>query len=317
MAVELEFQDYDHDITLLDTGYQRPNFAACYLIQDAGQAAFIDTGTDNTVPRALRLLALKGIAPQAVAYVILTHVHLDHAGGAGRMMQYFPNATLVVHPRGARHMVDPTRLRAGVIDVYGEAAFERDYGTLIPVPAQRIMEAPDGHEIVLGARPLRFLDTPGHANHHVCIWDARSRGWFTGDTLGVAYQELAVAGRPFALLSSTPVQFDPEALHRSLDRLWAYRPERAFLAHFGQVRAMAPLFAGLRASIAAHVRIAERYADSDDRYRRIRAALLAQFEVDLRAHECAFTPQRIAEFLRLDLDLNTQGLEVWLDRRAA
>ena len=315
--VEPEFQDYDHDITLLDTGFQRPNFDACYLIRDAGQAAFIDTGAYDTAPRALRLLALKGMTPQAVAYVILTHVHLDHAGGAGRMMQCFPNAKLVVHPRGARHMIDPTRLRAGAVGVYGEAAFKRDYGTLIPVPAQRVIEAPDGHELVLGSRPLRFLDTPGHANHHVCIWDARSRGLFTGDTLGMAYRELAVAGRPFALVSSTPVQFDPEALYNSLDRLWSYRPERAFLTHFGEVRALASLFTGLRASIAMHVRIAEQQAGGTDRYRRIYAALSAQLEADLRAHGCTLTSRQIAEFLHLDLDLNTQGLEVWLDRRAA
>ena len=133
----------------------------------------------------------------------------------------------------------------------------------------------------------------------------------------MAYRELAVAGRPFALVSSTPVQFDPEALYKSLDRLWSYRPERAFLTHFGQVQALAPLFTGLRASIAMHVRIAEQHAGGEDRYRRIYAALSARLEADLRAHGCTLTSRQIAEFLHLDLDLNTQGLEVWLDRRAA
>ena len=150
-----------HDIHTIDTGFVRPRFDAAYLIVERGRAAFIDCGTNFTVPRMLTALVDAGLTTDAVDWLILTHVHLDHAGGAGALLAQLPRATLVVHPRGARHMIDPAQLWAGASAVYGEAVMERTYGRLTPVPADRVMQAVDGGSIDLAGRPLRTLYTPG------------------------------------------------------------------------------------------------------------------------------------------------------------
>ena len=166
-----------HGISVIDTGFVRERFDASYLIVESGRAAFVDTGTNASVPRLLAALRLLGLTGQSVDWVILTHVHLDHAGGAGLLMEHLPQARLVVHPRGARHMIDPSVLMQGVRAVYGDEVAARDYGELRPVPAGRVVTPEDGTVLELAGRPLRFADTPGHARHHHCLWDERSRGW--------------------------------------------------------------------------------------------------------------------------------------------
>ena len=171
------FLDYEHGISVIDAHHHRPKLAAFYLIIEGNQAAFIDTGTSHSIPDALDVLARKGLTPKQVAYVIPTHVHLDHAGGAGAMMRRFPNAKLVAHPKGARHLIDPTKLIAGVTAVYSAKVVARDFGEIVPVDAARVMEAPDGFTLDLNGRQLLFLDTPGHARHHFCVVDGHSRGF--------------------------------------------------------------------------------------------------------------------------------------------
>src|SRR5690606_23693744 len=144
-------------------------------------------------------LEAAGLTPADVDWLILTHVHLDHAGGAGELMACLPNARLVVHPRGARHMIDPSKLWAGALAVYGEEEMQRSYGTLRPIPAERVVEAPDGHVVELAGRALRCLDTPGHARHHNAIHDEPSGCVFTGDTFGLSYRELDSARGPFVI----------------------------------------------------------------------------------------------------------------------
>jgi len=167
------------------------------------------------LPRALEALRILGLSPANVAYVFLTHVHLDHAGGAGAMMQAFPEARLVVHPRGARHMADPTKLFAAVQAVYGAEEAYHLYGDLLPVAADRILEAGDGFSFNLGNRTLVCLDTPGHARHHLCLLDTRSGCLFTGDIFGLSFRELDVGRRPSVIPTTTPTQFEPEAMHQS------------------------------------------------------------------------------------------------------
>ena len=175
-----------HGIHVIDTGFHRPEFDASYLMVENGRAAFIDTGTNHAVPRLLEALAAAGLARDAVDFVIATHVHLDHAGGVGLLLQQLPRATLWVHPRGAPHLIDPARLMAGARGVYGDAEVARSYGEVVGVPAERVSRTHDGLVIELAGRPLRFFDTPGHARHHDCVWDERSRGFFTGDTCAVS-----------------------------------------------------------------------------------------------------------------------------------
>src|SRR5512144_323335 len=159
-------------VVLVDTGYIRPRLAAAWIVRGKSSAAVVETGHGGAVPRILSALAAHGLRREDVSHVVVTHVHLDHAGGAGALMRELPRARLVAHPRGARHLVDPSKLAAATAAVYGEEAFRRLYGELVPVPAERVVEAPDGFALDLGERPLRLLDAPGHAKHHLVVHDA-------------------------------------------------------------------------------------------------------------------------------------------------
>ena len=230
-----DWRDYGNGIIAFDAGYVRPILAAIHIVVESGRVAFVDTGSNDSLANALAALERIGLDAGAVDYVILTHIHLDHAGGAGSMMAAFPNAKLVVHPRGARHMSEPSQLIAGVTAVYGDAYVRRVYGEIIPVPFERIIEAKDGSTISLAGRELLCLDTPGHARHHICIVDRKTGGIFSGDLFGLSYREHDVDGRPFIFPTTTPTQFEPDAMHTSIDRLLSFQPGAIYLTHYGQV----------------------------------------------------------------------------------
>ncbi len=310
------YQDLGYGIHLIDTHYQRPGLAACYLVQQGDQAALIDTGTAHSVAAILELLERLGLTPGQVRYVMPTHVHLDHAGASGILMEHFPNAELIAHPLGARHLIDPTKLTAGATAVYGEERFRADFGELRPIPAERVTEAPDGMVVELSGRPLRVLDTPGHARHHYCVYDELSRGLFTGDTFGISYPEFATAAGPFLFPTTTPVQFDPMAWQRTIEHLLAIAPERLFLTHFGMVEGAGAMAAQLRAGLDDFVRIAES-ADTGALGEGLRGGLRSWYRERLTEHGCALGQEEIDRLLALDIELNAQGLEVWLQRRGS
>jgi len=302
-------------IYAIDTGFQRPHFDAAYLLVHGGRAAFIDTGTNHAVPRLLAALDALGIAREAVDHVIPTHVHLDHAGGAGALMRELPRATLVVHPRGERHMVDPSRLYRSALAVYGQEEMDRSYGTLLGVDASRVETTHDGMVLEIGGRPLLFADTPGHARHHHCLWDATSRGWFTGDTFGLSYRDFDNAnGEAYVLPTSTPVQFDPPALRASVARLLSFEPQCMYLTHYGRVGDVKRLAAMLLEQLDAMVQIAQRLRDAPERHAALCTALRALYTDRIKAHGSMLSNARIHELLAMDVELNAQGIAVWLDR---
>lgn len=303
-----------HGIHTLDTGYVRPSFGAAYLVVEQGRAAFVDCGTNHSVPLLLQALAEAGLAPDAVDWLVLTHAHLDHAGGAGLLMQQLPKAKLVAHPRAAPHMVDPQRLVAGATAVYGEEEFARHYGQLVPVPEERVVVAGDGHVIDLAGRALRCLDTPGHARHHMCIWDERSRGWFAGDTFGLSYRQLDSAAGAFILPTSSPVQFEPEALQASIRRMLETAPQLMYLTHYGPVTEVRRLAADLHEQIDAMVSLAQACDGGPDRHRALVAALSEYYLERAQAHGVPMDDAGVLELLGMDIELNAQGLEIWLDR---
>lgn len=309
------FLDYEHGISVIDAHHHRPKLAAFYLIVEDNQATFVDTGTSHSVPDALDVLARKGLTPEQVAYVIPTHVHLDHAGGAGTMMRRFPKAKLVAHPKGARHLIDPAKLIAGVTEVYGAAAVARDYGEIVPVDAARVIEAPDGFTLDLNGRRLLFLDTPGHARHHFCVVDEQSRGIFTGDTFGLSYRELDTANGEFVFPTTTPVQFDPEALHASINRLVELKPKLLYLTHFGRISGVERAARQMHDLIDAFTNMARSLRSAGtERHARL---IQGQREIlwpRLRAHGCHLGADQLGLLLDMDLELNAQGLGVWLDR---
>lgn len=312
-----DWRTYEHGIHAFDAGYVRPILAAIHLIVDNGRVALVDTGSNDSLPNVLAALDKLGLGRDAVDYIILSHIHLDHAGGAGTLMRELPNAKLVVHPRGSRHMAEPSKLVAGVTAVYGQEYVDTVYGEILPIPAGRIIDAHDGLVLPLGGRELLCIDTPGHAKHHICVVDRNSGAIFTGDMFGLSYREFDVDGRQFILPTTSPTQFDPAEMHASIDRLMSFAPSAMYLTHYAQVHDVPAQAEALRRRLDQHVAIAEQHAAAGEgRHAAIKDGITAYLLSELRAHGCSLPEAEIVEVLATDLELNAQGLEYWLDHRA-
>ncbi len=309
-----DWRNYGNGISAFDTGYVRPILAAIHLIVEEDRVAFIDTGTNDSLPNVLAALNKLGLDVTAVDYVILTHIHLDHAGGAGAMMQAFPNAKLVVHPRGVRHMAEPSKLIAGVAAVYGADYVERVYGNILPINSERIISAEDGLVVKLAGRKLTCLDTPGHAKHHIAIVDEKTGDIFTGDVFGLSYRELDVDGSQFIFPTTSPSQFDPEVLHASIDRLLKLNPTAMYLTHYGQLNDVELRGQDLHRRIDAVVKLATaEKATGESRHERIKTALSQYLLSEMRNHGCTLPDKTLLDIWEGDIELNAQGLGIWLD----
>ena len=307
--------EFEHGIAAVDTDYVRPRLDASHIIVRDGRAAFVDTGTTHSVPRLLEALAILGVDRADVDYVFLTHVHLDHAGGAGELMRHLPNAKAMVHFRGAAHMVNPEKLIAGTKAVYGEAEFERLYGRIPPIDAPRVVEVPNGSRLALGDSELLFIHTPGHALHHYCIVDEESGSVFTGDTFGISYRVFDTVKGAFIFPATTPVHFDPEQAHASLDRIMSYEPEAVFLTHYSRVTDLPRLAKDMHECLDEFVRIAKSLADAGDaRSEKLKNNMHAFLVQRARTHGCTLDQNTMDTWLEMDVDLNVKGLNVWLDR---
>ena len=229
-------------------------------------------------------------------------------------MREFPNATLTVHPRGARHMADPGKLIAGTVAVYGEEATRRVYGDILPVPAGRIMETPHASSIRLNGRALRFLDTPGHARHHVAIQDNGSGHVFAGDVFGLSYREMDQDGRQFIIPTTSPVQFDPAPYHRSIDLILQLEPEAVYVTHYSQIRDIPAKGAVLHRLVDAHAELGlrERHAGAA-RPERLREGVKRIVLEEARRWGSRLPDARVLEIYSNDVELNAQGLDFWLD----
>jgi hydroxyacylglutathione hydrolase len=311
--------DYAHGISAVESGFNRPFLAAVHLIVEQGRVALVDTGTHDSVARVLLAIEGKGLTAEDVDYVLLTHVHLDHAGGAGQFMRLFPNAKLVVHPRGAPHMIDPSKLWNATVAVYGEALARKSYGEILPIPAERVLQAGEGFSVELAGRRLEFFDTPGHARHHLCIRDTRSGAIFTGDTFGLSYRELDRDGLCFIFPSTTPTQFDPPALHASVDRILAFKPPAVYLTHYAEVREVPRLGADMHRLIDAHVAVAERAREMPagaQRLAALEAGLAAVVDDECRLQRWPMSEAEARNVFVNDIELNAAGLEAWLGSRS-
>jgi glyoxylase-like metal-dependent hydrolase (beta-lactamase superfamily II) len=301
-------------IFAVDTGYVRPGLAAAHLVRQDGRAAFVDVGTAHSVPDLLAALDQLGVTREAVDYVFVTHVHLDHAGGVGQLMRALPNAQAVVHPRGAPHLIAPEKLIASSMAVYGEQRFRALYGDIVPVAAERVRVTADGERLSLAGRPFACVHTPGHALHHHCLVDLDHAGIFTGDTFGLSYRELDTQQGAFIVATTTPTQFDPEQLIASVDRLLAYAPRAMYLMHYSRVTDVPRLGAELKADIRQLVDIARTHAGAVDAEARIAADIRAAWLARARRHGCTLSDAAIGELLDLDVTLDAQGLVAWTER---
>jgi glyoxylase-like metal-dependent hydrolase (beta-lactamase superfamily II) len=305
--------ELDHGITCIDADYIRPGLACFYLLQSGDQCAVIETGTSLSFPRLMAVLEHQGLSSEQVRYVIPTHVHLDHAGGAGTMMAAFPDAQLLIHPRGARHMIDPATLVASSMEVYGERRFRELYGDITPVEASRVVEMDEGDRVALGDRVLEFHHTRGHANHHFCIWDESSQGWFTGDMFGISYPWFRFPGGDYILPATTPTQFDPQSYLESLDILQDKKPRRMYLTHSGELEFSQDKVEQLRRQVLAYRDLAPHHARDKTALETALADYSLGMMVDCGPRE---DEAELREMLAFDIDLNSQGLMVWQQRTA-
>jgi glyoxylase-like metal-dependent hydrolase (beta-lactamase superfamily II) len=314
MSPEPALQSHPAGVTTVDALYVRPGFASIHVIERDGRAAIVDTGANSSIPGLQRALERLGIARTAVDLIVLTHVHLDHAGGAGMLAEQLPNARVVVHPRGVQHLVDPSRLAQATAAVYGAGAFEQLYGTLVPIALERIVQTSDGSAVQLGSSELRVLHTPGHALHHQVLFDPVASALFSGDTLGLAYPALETSAGPFLVPTTSPTQFDPEQLLASIRRLVALRPESVYLTHYGRLTGLERCAPGLEEQVRAFVEIARRHAQTSDRVGKIRQELRSLWVDRLARHGASASEQLVNDWLAGDLELNAQGLVAWLER---
>lgn len=305
---------HPHGITAVDAELIHPGLAAAHVVAHGGRAAFVDVGTTYSTPYLLAALGELGIAREAVDYVFLTHVHLDHAGGAGSLMRMLPNARAVVHPRGAPHLIEPSKLVTASTGVYGEALFRRLYGDIVPIPAQRVVLAQDLQRFSLAGREFELIHTPGHALHHYSAVDIAHANVFTGDTFGLSYRELDTANGAFIIPSTTPSQFDPDQLIASVDRVMSYAPQAVYLTHYSRVTDVPRLAQILKEQIRELERLALRHAAAADPKAAIHADMHALWLDLARRHGCTLPQAQLDELLWTDLELNAQGLVAWLKR---
>ncbi len=222
----IDISEVAENIYMIDNQlYSAPKWGSVYLL-DEEKKALIETGPTTSANVVLDGIKKIGVSPRDINYIIVTHIHLDHAGGAGTLLRNMPQAQVIVHPRGARHMVDPTRLVRGVVEVMGEEEMER-CGEVVSIEANRVHGVSDGEIIELGeGQVLQFSDTPGHAPHELCIYESRNGGIFTGDAVGVT---------PFGILFPyhAPPNFDLDVCIKTLERLMKLEPSAIYFSHFG------------------------------------------------------------------------------------
>ena len=310
MSSKVNVMNVVDGISVIDSEYYSKDFAAIYLLKQKNKVIIIETGTNYSVPHVKEALSQVGLSFSDVSYVIPTHIHLDHAGGAGLLMMQCQNAALVVHPRGARHLIDPSKLVAGAKAVYGENKFKEYYGEIFPIDANRVIQADDNFILDFDGRELRFIDTPGHARHHFCIWDKATKSMFTGDTFGISYRDLDHQDELYILPSTSPVQFDPEALIQSINRIMEFKPERVCLTHFSAIKPTKKATNKLIESIHFVSNLAIKYADKNDSESIIYKKMMDYFLEGL--NEIGFQNNDYAkDRLSLDVLINTQGLIYW------
>lgn len=307
--------EHGDGITAIDTDLLRPYFDASHLIVEDGRVAFVDCGANSSVPHLLATLGQEDIDTADVDFLFLTHVHLDHAGGAGLLMQSLPNAKAVLHPRGARHMVDPGKLIRGAQAVYGEEEYFRQYGDIQPIPESRVIVADDGDEFSLGGRTFQCVHTEGHARHHYCLRDGASQSVFTGDSFGLSYRELDTEKGEFIYPTTTPIHFDPPEAHKAIDTIMGFEPKQLFLTHYSKVTSLERLAGDMHKRIDDFVSLVTQHADDENRTEAVHESMYAYFIEEVRDHGFRGSDDEIREVVGKDVELNTMGLEFWLDHR--
>jgi glyoxylase-like metal-dependent hydrolase (beta-lactamase superfamily II) len=288
------------EIDTLLGGWER--VTAGYLIEGPAPV-LIETGSQSSVPALLAALAEHGVSADALAGIAVTHIHLDHAGGVGDVARAFPRATVYVHEKGARHLVDPARLVRSATLVYGDL-LDTLYGRLDPTPAERIHVLADGEDIVVGPdRVLTTIDSPGHAKHHLALHDSASGIIFAGDAVGVRLPDAGII-RP----ATPPADFDLDLACASIGRFRERRPSGVALAHYG-------LLPDPLAMLDEAEDTLRRWAATAERAWRLDGDIAEALQADFGLGD-DIDPQQRSRLETLNgIHSNAAGLKLWLERR--
>lgn len=281
--------------------------ASYYLSGDA--PTLIETSAAPSIPFLLQGLEKRAIHPESIKYVILTHIHLDHAGGAGLLLESLPNATVLVHERGRKHLIDPSRLIESAKEVYGEA-FKKLFDPIVPIPESRIRSVEDGETLDISeGRTLTFYDTPGHAKHHLAIHDGLTNSVFTGDTLGTLYPTRFTGGTELILPSTSPIDFDPNAMIESMKRIRELNADFIYFGHYGFSEQPDHVYHELSLWLDRFIRISDRVfekyneASDEELVDRLSSKLFNKVET-----ESYIIDPGLFDYLTHDLNVSAQGM---------
>lgn len=220
----------------IDTEYaDLKHVASAYLIEEEGHGIVVETNTTHAIPKILSVMDKQNVSPSNLDYIIVTHVHLDHAGGAWALLESCPNAVLLAHPKTAKHLIDPSLLIKSATSVYGKENFQKLYGEIKPISKERVRVMEDGEFLDWRGHSFEFIYTKGHANHHFCIYDKKLSGVFTGDSFGISYPHLE-NGKSFIFPTTTPTDFDAKEAIHSIDLIMGTGANVCYLTHFGEIQ---------------------------------------------------------------------------------
>ena len=307
--------DYQNGIFAIDADYIRPYMATVHLVKEGegpdAKGILVDTGTTYSIPLVMQALKQQNLQSEQIKAVCLTHIHLDHAGGAGELMRVLPNAKLYVHPRGSRHMIDPSKLIAGTIAVYGDDMYKKLYKNILPIDTERVVEVQDGDSLRLGTREFDLIHTEGHAKHHYCLVDKANGDAFTGDSFGVSYRETDNKNGHFIFPTTTPIHFDPDAAHASIEKIMSYGLQYVYLTHYSQRGNLQNCANQLHDDLEIYVKLTKKSHGKEDSLERLEKALYQHLCERLDKHKYHADDATINQVIGPDTKLNAAGLMHW------
>jgi glyoxylase-like metal-dependent hydrolase (beta-lactamase superfamily II) len=283
-----------------------------YVINEEA-LTLVETGPSMSVPYILNGLKELNLNPRDVQYIIVTHIHLDHSGGAGLLLKDCPNAKVVVHPKGARHLADPSRLILGAKAVYGDD-FERLFEPIVPIPEEKLLLKEDGETLKLSdSCELTFHHTPGHADHHFSIYDPISNGMFTGDTIGVRYDQIKEF--EFYLPSTSPNQFRPVEMLNSLNKIIKeLQVDYIYFGHFNMSTNPAEVYKQISYWLPKFVEIGETVYRKGQDHEVLSNEIMAIVQDTLQKKNVP-EGHHVYELIKLDLQVCSMGIIDYLRKK--
>ncbi|MCW7473577.1 MBL fold hydrolase [Leptospira levettii] len=299
----------------IDTEYaDLKQVASAYLIEEEGHGIVVETNTTHAIPKILSVMDNQNVSPSNLDYIIVTHVHLDHAGGAWALLESCPNAVLLAHPKTAKHLIDPSLLIKSATAVYGKENFQKLYGEIKPIPKERVRVMEDGEFLDWKGHSFEFIYTKGHANHHFCIYDKKLNGVFTGDSFGISYPHLE-NGKSFIFPTTTPTDFDAKEAIHSIDLILGTGASVCYLTHFGVIQNLKQcaedLKIGLHLCQNAILELKQVPKENRLSFMEKQVELMIK---NLANRNAVILTEKDWSLLRLDVNLNAQGLVYVFER---